>query len=102
MVITIHYIFHTKSPHGFDLFGENGGSGVESSVCYGYWLASPAARGYNLVMTVSYEGAVNGNDYYNTCYGVRPVVSLKSEIYVEVEEKVGKDGKVEKYCKVVN
>ena len=50
------------------------------SNCYGYWLASPSAFRTAYVMSVYYGGRV-GNDYCNGgSVGVRPLVSLKSEV----------------------
>ena len=52
--------------------------------CYGYWLASPSARGTNRVMQVYCNGCMNIYDfapnYINNSYGVRPVVSLSSGV----------------------
>lgn len=48
--------------------------------CWGYWLASPSAIHTESVMAVSFFGDV-GNMGCGYCYwGVRPVVSLSSEI----------------------
>ena len=52
---------------------------VESN-CYGYWLASPSAGSNGCVMNVDYNGNVSYNYYNSTLYGVRPVVSLKSDV----------------------
>ena len=56
----------------------------EKDDCYGYWLASPSANGngYN-VMLVHYVGTVLDNSYFIKKYGVRPVVSLPSDIIGE-------------------
>ena len=49
--------------------------------CFGYWLASPSAYLTDFMLRVYYNGYVDGNDYGNDYnFGVRPVVSLKSEI----------------------
>lgn len=56
-------------------------SGNSWNGCYGYWLASPSAYLTNYVMLVGCNGSVSGNyGYHNYGYGVRPVVSLSSEI----------------------
>ena len=51
--------------------------------CYGYWLASPSADDSGAVMFVKCDGWVRGYcyDYYSR--GVRPVVSLPSNIMGE-------------------
>ncbi len=50
------------------------------SNCYGYWLASPSAYSTYYVLYVYYDGRVDYN-YYNLYHvGVRPLVSLKSEV----------------------
>ena len=56
---------------------------AEEQGCYGYWLASPSAKGTYSVMIVFCNGAV-GNGVYNfTNYGVRPAVYLPSYILLE-------------------
>ena len=52
----------------------------EVSNCCGYWLASPNADITNIVMGVDYDGYVGGNYYNDGSVGVRPLVSLKSEV----------------------
>ncbi len=50
------------------------------SSCHGYWLASPAAGGGYCLMRVDCDGLVTFN-YRNSDYlGLRPVVSLKSNV----------------------
>ena len=44
-----------------------------------YWLAS-ANSGYDYLWVVSNDGGVSGYDSY--CWGVRPVVSLQSGVYI--------------------
>ena len=50
------------------------------SNCYGYWLASPSAGNTGGVMEVSCSGYVLFNIYDFDGAGVRPLVSLKSEV----------------------
>ena len=50
------------------------------SNCYGYWLASPSADDTDRVMYVYYAGLVGFNYYHYNLVGVRPLVSLKSEV----------------------
>ena len=50
------------------------------SNCYGYWLASPSAYNTYYVMRVNYDGGVDNNNYNGSNVGVRPLVSLKSEV----------------------
>ena len=45
-----------------------------------YWLASPSALNASSVMNVSYDGDVGSDGYGNLRVGVRPLVSLKSEV----------------------
>ncbi len=56
-----------------------------SDNCYGYWLAAASACGFstsafNNVMLVNYGGLVSITNFSGTSYGVRPVVSLPSNI----------------------
>ena len=55
---------------------------------YGYWLASPSAGHYNVVHYVYYNGYVSHNNLacYYTGLGMRPVVSLNSDITVNAED----------------
>ncbi len=98
--------FPHRDYSNFNLFEENGSSNNESGWCYGYWLASPSASGSENVMGVNCFGSVDSNVYeggsyvYN-CLGVRPIVSLKSGVYVEVQEEVKKGKKVIKCCTLV-
>ena len=48
--------------------------------CYSYWLASPSAGASIGVMFVDFNGYVNYNGYDYIYVGVRPLVSLKSEV----------------------
>ena len=50
------------------------------SNCYGYWLASPSASVANGVMNVYCVGSVDNFNYISSIVGVRPLVSLKSEV----------------------
>ena len=50
--------------------------------CYGYWLASPGAGGTDYVWAVLCDGFVNRSTFYDTYFGVCPVVSLPSNIQV--------------------
>ena len=51
--------------------------------CYGYWLASPSAGLTDYVMYVDCYGYVNNNNSSSSLIGVRPVVSLPSNIIGE-------------------
>ena len=48
--------------------------------CYSYWLASPSAISTNGVMRVGCDGYVGDRSYRFSSVGVRPLVSLKSEV----------------------
>ena len=48
--------------------------------CWGYWLASPNANGTSSLVNVDCNGNVGSSNYDSGSLGVRPVVSLKSEI----------------------
>ena len=50
------------------------------SNCSGYWLASPSAYDTGRVLRVDYDGSVERYFSYNSSAGVRPLVSLKSEV----------------------
>ena len=55
--------------------------------CNSYWLASPSASDYNRVLIVGFSGYVYGlNAYYSAFMGLRPVVSLNSEIKVNATD----------------
>ena len=55
--------------------------------CNSYWLASPSASDYNRVLIVRFSGYVYGlNAYYSAFMGLRPVVSLNSEIKVNATD----------------
>lgn len=54
--------------------------------CYGYWLASPSANDTDGVMRVGYYGSVDGYYYGYSYYGVRPVVSLSSDVTATQDE----------------
>ena len=54
--------------------------------CYYYWLASPSANYSGNVLYVGYYGYVYGYGYGGANMGVRPVVSLNSEIKVNATE----------------
>ena len=51
--------------------------------CYGYWLASPSVYGSDYLMLVNFGGYVGRYSYGDKSYGVRPVVSLKSNVKIE-------------------
>ena len=50
---------------------------------YGYWFASSSAKE---IRFVSYTGSLSDSLYYGAFCGLRPVVSLKSEITVNAED----------------
>ena len=54
--------------------------------CYYYWLASPSAYSSNYVLDVHCSGSVNNYGYSNAIMGLRPVVSLNSEIKVNATD----------------
>ena len=60
----------------------------EIDECYAYWLASPSAYLNDNMLFVSCNGSIryDFSSYY--CMGVRPVVSLKSEIKGEWKDGV--------------
>lgn len=47
--------------------------------CYGYWFSATHSSGGSALIGVNYKGELGGNGY-NTHWGVRPVIHLKSEI----------------------
>ena len=55
----------------------------EKDNCYGYWLASPSASDTDCVVYVDCDGNVNRYYYGYSGIGVRPVVSLPSNIIGE-------------------
>ena len=57
--------------------------------CYGYWLASPSAKGNDKVMCVWYSLYVYGDSFYNSGTGIRPVVCLPSDITATWNETDG-------------
>ena len=54
--------------------------GIDSSRCYGYWLASPSAYYTSFVMYVGCSGLVDYSNYGNLRYAARPIVCLPSDI----------------------
>ena len=102
------YFPHPDSGNSLDLFDDeydsiNKTDGSESAYCQSYWLASPIYRynTYECLMQVKYDGSLLGYFYYSG-NGIRPIVSLKSGIYVEVQEDVtNEDGTVIKSCRLV-
>ena len=54
--------------------------------CDEYWIASPSSAGGDLVLYVRSDGQMCYNNYMDNSTGLRPVVSLKSGITVEVED----------------
>ena len=95
------YFPHLGSSSNLDLFNDkkNGSSegGTEKASCYCYWLASPSGGRDDCVMSVDYKGNLSGSFYYNGSLACRPVILLKSEVYVEVQE----DGTVIKSCRLI-
>ena len=63
-------------------------SGVSDGAdnCHSYWLASPSALNSIGVLLVFYNGHVSFNGYFSTNMGLRPVVSLNSEIKVNATD----------------
>ncbi len=84
---------------------------MENASCYGYWLASPSGylnySSYSGYLTnVRYDGYVGtysySGEYRDLILGIRPIVLLKSGVYVEVEEdEIKDDGTVIKSCRLV-
>ncbi len=73
----------------YDVSGDTGGGYSDTlyfpyregkANCSGYWLASPSASGSTKVMSVTYGGIVRFHSYDDANRGVRPVVSLPSNI----------------------
>ena len=50
--------------------------------CDGYWLAAPSADNAYDMMSVRYGGGV-ADYYYESAFGVRPLVSLKSGVTLQ-------------------
>ena len=85
-----YYLGNTENPTTtyYDLSGDSGYNddlyfSHQSSVsnCNGYCLASPSALSANFLMSVRYNGYVNLINYNGySSFGVRPLVSLKSDI----------------------
>jgi|GEM_PF-2153121 len=48
--------------------------------CYGYWIISPSAVGYNSLMRIGYNGELGQDGCGNWWFGIRPVVCLPSDI----------------------
>ena len=58
--------------------------------CYGYWLASPSANGYNYLLYVGYGGNVSVSGYDDGYLGLRPVVCLGSGVSLVESAGTGK------------
>jgi hypothetical protein len=66
--------------------GRNGNGGMYES-CYGYWLSSPSAFSNDVVCVVDCnDGAMGDSAYYNRHYSLAPLVSLKSDVIIEIYE----------------
>lgn len=57
---------------------------LNDDYCWGYWLASSYLNDY--MWSVAYSGWVCYDIYYTTYNGVRPLVSLTSEVGLEYDE----------------
>ena len=58
-------------------------TGLRNTGAY-YWLASAHPNRSNGMWFVYYYGDISYNDYdYGNCWGVRPVVSLTSGVYIK-------------------
>ena len=55
--------------------------------CYGYWLISPSAQGYNSIIDIGYDGEMSIAGCGNWSFGIRPVVCLPSDITAEWNEE---------------
>ena len=58
----------------------------ETSETRGYWLASPSVINTVNLLIIRYNGDVSNLNYYDSNMGLRPVVSLNSEITVNAED----------------
>ena len=56
--------------------------------CLGYWLASPSASNYKNVLGISSSGNIAYNDYIIVFYAIRPIVTLKPDIFGEKADGV--------------
>ena len=56
--------------------------------CFGYWLASPCEGNSEMVWYMGYSGDISGNSYHFTYCTARPVVSLPSDIKVELVDGI--------------
>lgn len=86
-----------QSKEGFNntLYYPHASTSSSWNNCNGYWLASPSAKIEDDVMNIYYNGGVYLNKYvgsssfsYAFDFGVRPVVSLKSDILASKEGDV--------------
>ena len=95
------YFPHTSDNSGIDLFGngkcwsesDDGNSekyqdGSDNASCYCYWLASPSSSNIMSLMVAGWAtGIINDSQFSFGFCGLRPIVSLESNIKVEwVEE----------------
>ena len=81
--------------YGINLSGNS--NGVEDKMyfphtsnyneCYGYWLISPSAQGYNSIIDIGYDGEMSIAGCGNWSFGIRPVVCLPSDITAEWNEE---------------
>ena len=69
----------TSTIQDYDLYVPHTG---EADNCYGYWLASHDEMYSDDVWFVDIDGEVGNNNYGSTDHGLRPVVSLPSDIPV--------------------
>lgn len=94
-----YYVGNTKNPTTFayNLSGDRGYNDTlyfphqsEESNCKAYWLTSPGANYTNVadnLMNVDCSGSVSYSLYYSNTLGVRPLVSLKSDIIGRKDEE---------------
>ena len=90
-----YYVGTSANPttFGVDLSSDTAGYGdtlyyplqPSYSNCSGYWLAAPSADFPRAsgIMLVGARGYVGGNQYSNSLFGVRPLVSLKSGVTLQ-------------------
>jgi hypothetical protein len=66
--------------------GRNGDKGMYES-SYGYWLASPSAyNSYGVCRVDCYGAYMRSNDCSNAYVSLAPLVSLKSDVKIEIYE----------------
>ena len=81
-----YYVGTSSKPTNSLYYPRKSGVSDGTSNCHSYWLASPSALNSIGVLLVLYNGHVSFNGYSSTNMGLRPVVSLNSEIKVNATD----------------